>query len=349
MIWSLALFSLALSAAPARNPNVEEIFKRVEALELQQQNKDAGEIRALDKKIEALTPQVLRLGFLAVAPLAAIAQDPKRSDKTRIWALNFLALTHDPASLAPLKAVLDDAKAPELCREAAASAINSVDISAVSRRQALCDSAAKDLPPEALREALYALKIIGCDDPAVLERRAKEFGGKPDAKEAVLVDYAIDALGRSHPVESARALWRVFAFFPKGSPQRLETLKQLLLQSENLHVLGAVALDKAKDALNSESDAPANAVAAANLLDSFNEPATANLFLRFLKNKDAEVATRSAEALAHLREKKARNPIADMVAHANDDPRFAPAANRPDPRELLARLQKALDAINKLP
>lgn len=343
-----AALLLALSAgASAENPakDIDHLFVHIEKLELQQENQDARTIHELDHKIEALGPQAIRWGARAVPPLAAILANNKRSLKTRLWALSFLALTHDPSALDPLKSTLDDATASELLRADAASAIPNLEIDAAAQRGALCQALDLDLPVAALRETLFGLSRLGCDDVAALEARAKQFGARPKSEEAEMIRLAVEGLGLSHPVEAARALWRVFTFFPAGTPQRLACLDALLLQRESLLVFEPIAENDASDALFSESDAPENAVAAARLLASLDDPKAVPVLMRFLKNKDAEVVTTAAEGLVRLKAQEARKPVEKLLAGVLDDPRFAPMPGRPDPSALMERLQKAVDGF----
>jgi HEAT repeat protein len=126
-------------------------------------------------------------------------------------------------------------------------------------------------------------------------------------------------------------------------------LKELLAQRENQKAFRALALRYSQEALQSESDAPDNAIAAAHLLDSFQDPAAIPVLLRFLRNRDPEVVAVCAESLAGLKAKEAREPLTQLLAKVPQDPRFAPMRGRPDPRDLVARIEKALDAIAHLP
>jgi HEAT repeat protein len=343
-----AALLLALSAgAAAENPakDIDHLFAHIEKLELQQENQDARTIHELDHKIEALGPQAIRWGDKAVPPLAAILTDNKRSLKTRLWALSFLALTHDPTALDPLKSILNDATASELLRADAASAIPNLEISADAQRGALCQALSLDLPTPTLRETLFGLSRLGCDDAAALEARAKQFGARPKSEEAEMIRLAVEALGLSHPVEAARALWRVFTFFPAGTPQRLACLDALLLQRDAQQSFEPVAENSASDALYSESNTPENAAAAARLLANFDDPKAVPVLLRFLKNKDAEVATTAAEGLVRLKAQEGRKPVEKLLAGVLDDPRFAPLPGRPDPGALMERLEKAVEGF----
>src|SRR5437660_1467131 len=93
---------------------------------------------------------------------------------------------------------------------------------------------AAQTPEQVVGAALFALTRLGCDETSALERRAKSFGVRPKPEDERLAGWAVAALGRSMPVDAARALWRVFDFFPKGSPGRLRALEALLKQKENL-------------------------------------------------------------------------------------------------------------------
>ncbi|MBI3551171.1 MAG: HEAT repeat domain-containing protein [Elusimicrobia bacterium] len=348
MIAGLVLAAI-LSAAETPRQAVERVFSRVEALEARQFNQDARAVRELDRQIEALKPEIVALGGEAVAPLSGIAGDAKRSEKTRLWALSFLALTRDPGSLNPLKSALYDAKTPPLLRAEAAAAVPGLDLGSAAKRGVLCDALKLELPPDALRQTLFALSRLGCDETSGLETRALEYGSTPSAKQAPLVGYAAAALGVSKPVGAARTLWRLFDFFAKRSPQRLAVLQALLAQRENQRVFEKEALGRAQDALLSESEAPANAIAAARLLASFDDEAAAPLLLRFLKNKDAEVVAECAEALARLKANEAKAPLRKILDEVASDPRFAPIPGKPEPRELVSRIQKALDSLPKAP
>lgn len=353
----LLLAALSVGAAPNAQHSgpadaeqtINALFDHIDGLEDRQKGRDVRTLRELDRQIEALKPEVLKFGAQALGPLSKIAENPARREKTRLWALSFLALTRDPGALEPLERILDDPKSPPLLRADAASAIPSLEVGAAARRRALCGALELEQPAEARREILFALSRLGCAEPGALERRAREAGSRPKGASRVDAGRAVEALGRSSGEPAARALWRLFDFYPKGSPERGQVLDALFNARESLLAFAGDARRAADEALQAEAGRPVNAAAAARLLAFFDAPEAAPTLLRFLDNQDAEAVTLCAEGLARLKAKEALKPLAKIIEGLARDPRFAPKAGRPDPGALARRLQDAFDRLSAAP
>jgi len=337
-----ALAPAAESPAAAAQRQVDAVFVKVGDLLSRQAGADARAAAQLDGQIESLAPAVLRWKWRAVAPLANILFDSGRPLKARLFALSFMGLTHDPLALPHLKGVLLDPRQPPTLRSAAASALPLLRISRQSARQPLCD-ALKDesLPQDLARSILAETARLGCDDARLLEHRLHGFGIRPQGREQDAAFFAIATLGRSRPIEAARVLMRLLEVYPRGSPEKPAILKALWIKRRDLPAFRNDASSALIVLLRSESDCPAAIVAAIPLLASLRNPRDVPLLRRFLDNPDAEVATVAAEALADLQVLPAREDIVRILARVHQDPRFAPAAGRPDPKALIGRLEKA--------
>lgn len=334
----LALVSAALAAS------LDAPLAQIETLARQQLNKPADEARALDRQIFALGPAIKAAGPAAAAPLEALARDEKKLPKTRVWAVNFLALLEDPAAFRPLSSLALDTKLPELVRAQAMSGLATTGVSHQALRRPVCAALAqKDLPAHELAEALLLASKTGCDDPKILARRAKDQGSSP-AKDppARLAKLAIEALAVSQKADAARELLALHGFYKPRAPQRGLTLSALLAQRENLKLLRAQAVSFACATLGEEADAPDNALAALKLIVDLNAKECAKPLLRALKNPDAEVVAADAEALADLGINEAKPRLSDLLDKAISDERFAPRPGKPEPRALLARIERAL-------
>jgi hypothetical protein len=335
----LPLLSLAASAA-----TLDSALGRLDALVRAQENKPANEIRELDKKIGALEPEFVKTGPPAVAPLVAVVRDAAKPLKERVWAVNFLALLADPAAFAPLSALALDKGLPDVVRAQALSAAASTGVDEPALRRLACGALAQeDLPAEPLREALLTASRVGCEEPRLLSRRAKDQGSHPDeGPGAQLADLAIRGLGRSHPAAAAGELLGLFAFYRKGVPQRGQALTALLAQGENLKGGKAQTVARACEALIEEGPSPANAQAALRLIVALDGRACESELLRELKNADPDVVTADAEALAALGLTSAIAPLSKILDGAVSDDRFGPRPGKADPVQLLDRIQRAL-------
>lgn len=348
MIPSLIL--AAVLVLPARGAGPEEaaerevraVFVKMERLLGRQAGADARAVAALDREIESLSPAVLRWKWRAVAPLERVASDPGRPAKARLYALSFMSLTRDPLALPPLRRLLLDPAAPASLRSAAAEGLPSLGVSRPSLRAALCAALAQeDLPEETARAALREASRLGCDDASVLEARARSAGLRPEGPAARTAELAAAGLGRSLPVEAARALVRLLEFYPAGSPLKTPVLRALWEKRRDLPALRTEAVGALTGAIRSESGRPEAIAAAVPVLASLGDPGQVPLLRRLLSYPDAEAAVAAAEALAAMQVFPAREDIAKILARVHEDERFAPRPGRPEPRALIERLQEA--------
>ena len=226
---SLALLlplSLSISAAPKPSPS---LIDRASVLVAQQKGLDAGEIAKLDKQLGALDAEAAKLGYAAVAPLSAAVFDPAKPLKLRLWLVSYLDAARDAAAFAPLEKLMLSRAEPDLLREAAARAVAQAPVSPRSRRRALCAALDADPGPELLDEALLELRVLGCEDPVALERRALDSGTRHPER-------AVASLAISVPPSALLSLDRVFEKSPPLSPRRLAVLEALLARVAQLRL-----------------------------------------------------------------------------------------------------------------
>lgn len=281
-----------------------------------------------------------------LGPLAATALDRGRDFKERVMAISRLSLSRDPAALAPLKRLLLDVAESDEIRSAAAAGVPSIDVSRQAQRACLCAALVqKDLPRQTRDAVLVSVSDLGCDQAENLERIIKQSGSRPDAGQERTALYALKALGRSYSRQSARVLLAFLRYYDPGSRQKNAVLAALLIKGRELSFIFPPAAAEVSDALLAESSYPANAVLALRLLSAIAEPSAASTLLRFLKNRDAEVVTEAAEALASLKEPKTKSRLEHILAHIHEDPRFSPLPGRPDPKLLAQRLEAALKQL----
>ncbi len=207
-------------------------IKKINDIILSENGQNTQKIEALDKQAEALRPQILKEKDAAIAPLAKALQDPALPLKTRVFAANFLGLLSDPGAFTPLENVLLDSKAPDTLRSQAASILSDVPVNAPARRRVFCQALAQEnLLEFTLSQVLFEVSRLGCQDTALLKKRALAFGPRPKQKNKVLVLLAIQGMGESFSLDAADQLWDVFGFFHEGSSERNASLKALLIQS----------------------------------------------------------------------------------------------------------------------
>jgi hypothetical protein len=136
----------AASARAALPPEqaVARAMARVDALAAQETGQDARTIDDLDRRAEALSAQVVPLGWRAAAPLGDAAKDPKRLPKARLFAVVFLSKLNDPAAFRPLSDVLLDPAQDADVRVAAAQGLEQLDAPAQAvRKPTSCRCAAR--------------------------------------------------------------------------------------------------------------------------------------------------------------------------------------------------------------
>jgi HEAT repeat protein len=195
------------------------------------------------------------------------------------------------------------------------------------------------------RQVLPEAARLGCDETAVLEGWARRGGLRPAGAGARQAELAIAALGNSRPIEAARALVRLLAFYPAGSALKPSVLHSLWQKRRDLPALREQASAALGRTVRAESSHPIIVAAAVPVLAAVGSPQDVPLLRRLLSHPDAEVATAAAEALAELQFFPARDDIAAILARVDKDPRFSPAPGRPDPLALITRLQAALGRL----
>src|SRR3989338_4943135 len=252
--------------------------------------------------------------LLLIAQFEQTALDHNADFKTRVMAISKMSLSRDPGALGPLKRLLLDEGESDEIRSTAAAGIPSLDVSRQAQRQPLCAALRqKALPRQTRDAALVAVSNLGCDDSADLERIAGQFGSRPAAGHRRAIGYAVQALGQSHFQQSSHALLRFLTYFDPGSDEKTVVLAALLHKGKELMFLDPPTAADIRATLLMESRYPANATLALRLLAATEDRGAASLILRFLKNKDAEIATEAAETLADLRISRAKTKIKRQI------------------------------------
>ncbi len=286
-----------LAAAQA----VALVFSRIDALQKREFNQNAYQVERLDKRCEALAPEVLGLGPDAAQPLLAVARDEKRPVKERLFAVTFLGLLDDPAAFLPLEEVAL-APGPDDLRSAAVAGLEGAGVSRRAVRRAACDALAQDdLPPRALAAALAVASRTGCDEPRSLYAWARRFGRMPRGDSARLAGLAATGLSRSFPFEGGRLLWKLFDFYPPGSTQRLFVLDRLWDARDTQKQLGHAALQHALDAAEAEPPVVANVEAALRLVVLLDDGTAAPVVAHLLRSPYPKVAASAANVMPLLR------------------------------------------------
>ncbi|MEK7858442.1 MAG: hypothetical protein AAB320_04790 [Elusimicrobiota bacterium] len=345
MLALLLALALPASAAPAPRTNaaVAAVFEKIDALYKKQYDQDAGTITALDRQIESLAPAVTGFGWRAVSPLTPILQDRKRPLKIRLYALTFMGLTHDALALAPLKLLLQDPLESPILRSAAAENLPLLGLSREALRRAFCPLISEPRVPAAvLTPALIQLSSLGCDDAPALERLLRGFGLRPRALDRDNARRTIAALGRSRPLEGARALLRLLDYYPRRSPEKQFVLEALWKKRQDLLLFADTASGRLLGQLQKESSAPANALALMPLLSFLQDQKSVPLLLKLLDHPDAAMLAGAADTLADLHAAEARAPLQRVIDSAHLDARMAPSKGAPPPQALLERLSLAL-------
>lgn len=341
------LFALTapLSAQTPQAP-VARVMARAEKLAASQKGKDAREIGDLDRQAENLYRELKPLGWKAIPDLAAAAQDLKRPAKIRLLAVSFLALTQDPAALPPLEDILLNSEEEPFIRALAAQSLPGLGAPDAAVRKALCEALAQDnLPREVLSDALIPLTRLGCPAPVALARVARSFGPRPGEKDLPLVGAALAALGRSRGADSGKALLALISYFPAQGAARSAAIQALASRRAEIAAwLKPEALPVVVEALRSESGRWDTMIPLIRLASALGPDAAPSLS-RLSQHPDAEVLAEAAEALTAFKRVEAIPVLESIVAGAVNDPRFSPKEGRPDPAVLLARLEKAVEAL----
>lgn len=346
----LPVLLLAAAAARAEPPAaaVNRVMHRVDELVGRERGRDAREIDALDRQAEALFAELKPLGWRAAAPLGEAAGAPARSAKARLFAVTFLSKLRDPAAFDPLSGVLLDADQDADVRLSAAQALVALDAPPASSRRAFCAALAQpELPRLVEDEVLIALTRLGCDDPAPLLKTARAFGARPSDADLSTVRRALTALGVSRGEAAARGLLSLVSWFPPRRPARAAAIAALARKREDLATwLQSEAFPVVRDALRSETNSPAAMTDLLSVADAFGPRADA-LLLPLASHPDPEVLAAAAEALARRGDVAALPELEAAAAGALSDPRFAPKPGRPDPAELLSRLEAAVESLRR--
>ncbi|MFI5347108.1 MAG: hypothetical protein ACHQ51_12110 [Elusimicrobiota bacterium] len=343
-----ALLLAAAAHATAPQATVSKVMSRVDALAAKEPGHDARFIDGLDKKAEALFAEIKPLGWRAAAPLGDAAKDLKRPEKSRLFAVTFLSKLNDPSAFPPLSAVFLDPAQGEDVRLAAAQGLIALDVPPQAARRTFCALFAEQDPPRTvLTEGLIAAARLGCDDSAPLTRAARAFGPRPSGADMNDARRALTALGRSRGAAPARALLGLIVWFPSGGDARAAAVKALGEHRDDLATsLKREAFPAIRDALRTESGRPESMVVLVNLMDAFG-PEADEFLVPLSSHPDPEVLAVAAEALARRRAVQALPQLETVLAGALSDPRFAPKPGRPDPAELLSRLEAAVVSLRR--
>ncbi|MBI5211460.1 MAG: HEAT repeat domain-containing protein [Elusimicrobia bacterium] len=340
--------------------NVNRIFLRIDRLVLESDKRDVRTVSSLDKRIQEYRHPVAAQGKAAVPCLAAVAMDPDKPLKSRLWALSFAAAIKDYSVFMPLKAVLNDAGAPGELRSTAASYMLLMKgvcqaaseqggppqcIGQEEVRREFCASLEdKALPPPALREVLAHASVYGCDDAGPLEHWIKSFGVAPTEHDWQNANFAILALARARSPVSTRVLLRLFKHYPVGSRGRKLVYKALLLKDKDLSAMKETVSPQLAWELEAEPG-PVGQTMVLQLLAMVNDPASAGVFVKFLGKEDPGVVGEAASGLAAIGAKQAIPELEKLLAGVEKDSRFAGTKGRPRPREAIDRIRDALDAL----
>lgn len=207
--------------------SVEAVFQEIERLQAEQDNQDARRVAWLDRQCQALSPEVLRWGWRAAAPLSEVLADRSRELKARLLAASFLGLTADPAAFTPLSALLRDPAEPSSLRSSAAESLPGLGVSKAALRRVFCPLLAeKDIPQDVLAPVLIGLERLGCDEPSLLENLAKNGGTNPQGPSAENARRAVEALVHSLPIAAEDSLKSLADFYLESS-----LLKQAVLDA----------------------------------------------------------------------------------------------------------------------
>lgn len=348
MIAALGL-ALALNAS-AQTPQavVARTMARAEKLVAAQNGKDAWERSDLDRQAEGLYKDIKPLGWKAAPALAAAVADLKRPPKVRLFAVSFLALVRDPAAFPPLEDILLNPEQDPTVRALAAQSLPGQGAPDASVSKTLCATLAqKDLPREVLDDVMMSLGRYGCVEPAGLVRLARAFGPRPGAKDLPVVAAALGALGRSRGAASGKELLALIGWFPARGDARAAAIKALdARRAEVADWLAPEALPVVAEALRSESDRWDSMLPLIRLAVALG-PEAGPALARLSNHPDAEVLADAAEAMVLFKRVEAIPDLEAVLAGAMRDPRFSPKEGRTDPSVLLARLEKAVDALRR--
>jgi hypothetical protein len=345
LLLAVLLFSGVCHAAkPAKGTDANALIAEAAYLVSLQDDKPADEVRALDKKLDALQARFAGLGEAAIPALSREMFDEKQEVKTRLWLVLYLQSVRSVETFPPLRRMTLDPAQPDTLRDAAARALAGSEAGKAARSRALCEALGKEPGPLLRREALFELSRLGCEDPSVLERAAAAGGAKPKGPAAAEADLALAALERSAPPSAVDALDRLLRRYAKGTPERARALDALTARASQLQLERARWKERGEELLREESRHPANQAAALRLLGALGDASAAEACARHLADPDPHVVTAAAEALAALQARDRAPAVEAVLSGYYTDPRFA---NGPgvDPTALYDRLAAALKAL----
>lgn len=346
------LLAAALSLAPARaaapaasREDILRIFKDIDASCREQEKASTSRAAAIERRVKAFKPLVLRWGAAGVPVLGEIARDKKRARKTRLWALSFASLTGDPGAFPALEAtLLDRDEHPDL-REAAASYIAALPPEAASparRRRTLCAPLSEEnLPRTLVIELAHHAARFGCGEIDAVAARAREFGHRPEGLDGRAARDLIGALADSADGRAVEVLAGLLAHYPALSPQRVAILRALLGRREVPPPSSAALI---RQALSDDRKSKPASILGIRLLSKMKDDLSTGLFIQELAHPEPEVVAEAAKALASGGAKNGIPAIEDVLYNIIDDPRFAPAPGR-DPADLVNQIQSALTAL----
>jgi HEAT repeat protein len=323
---------------------------QVDALIRREVGRDAREISALDAQARLLFNEIKPLGWRAAPSLGEAAQDKGRPPKARLFAVIFLSKLNDPASFKPLSTVLRDAEQDPEVRLAAAQSLSALDSPPAATRSIFCSVLGQTgLPLPIQEELLIGLTRIGCPDESasVLERTARAYGPRPESADRHRVTRALSVLGRSRGIESIRVLLRLIRYFPIASEPRAAAISALGQRSIDIdRRIMIEALPVVREAMRSETQSITSLLQMIPIAQSFG-PQGDELLLPLVTHPDAEVVACAAEGAAKRKLVKALPSLESIVGGALNDPRFAPQKARPDPAQLLARIEAAVESLRR--
>lgn len=345
---ALAVFFSSTISAQTPAVAARTVLARVEAIVSEQSANDSRQIAAGDRKALALVEELSPYGWRVTPFLAAATKDSRRPLKVRLLIISLLGKLGDPASFGPLEDILLDQTADASLRALAAHSLPDLGVSNAGLRRALCTAITQDsLPREALNDALLSLSHLGCQEPDALERISRAFGPNPKARDLATARMAMEALGSSRGSASGRTLLYLVSHFPPRTDARAAAISSLEKRAEELALwLKPELIPVLIEALRTESnryDTMLPLVRAARTAG----PETASSLARLLDHPDAEVLAEAAEALAALKHVEATRAIEGVAAGALSDPRFSPKEGRPDPAQLLARIEKSAETLRR--
>lgn len=350
MIAAALAVLLALPAAATPESDVTRVFARIHVILFSGQDEDARAIAARDRMAAAEGEALRRHGWRAVRPLGEVAANIARPKKERLLAASFLALTGDPLAAEPLEKLLLDAGQDPQVRGAAAESLAALPLSKGHARRVMTQALGDpELPRDALEPCLAKVSVTGFADAETARLLLRRLGSRPGGRTLEASRLALRGLGKTFGAGAVDALLDLLGWYPADSPLRPDAVAALEAKSGDLLSFRRPQARTALESLlRSESDRPLSMNALVRLSAAYG-PELAPALARLSRHPDAETLVEAAEALIHLKDKKAAAAalpgLQAVAAGAFSDPRFSPRQGRPDPGVLLARLEKAISAL----